>query len=376
MLSLFSDEREHKWKNDKKIRSVVEAGAFRLLSQLSGESLKGRKLIFEATGFQHAIARAKNVLSSWSRPDESGDKYTQETKPLKQESNTNKNHMDLLIAALSYVATMTQVSEACSLFLNDEDWIQVVVDMAKSGISTDLQIEALKTISSLVRCPIEDGCLHVGRVGEIFQGVLREEHSPQAEGSSRENEVYSLVTEGMLFLFDAFPVEQQKSLVSDAAARYRKLLKSHTIHRTNKNGSGLEHGGKVAYNITSIIMIASCNLHLEDVLDSNLIMSLVNTVQWRYDPKTAVEKAEQCSWDASVTQVLQILSRIVFQVDGIFKKAEFSLQELTEVVLMVARPGKAPRQAISFSHALEEAQKVGEPASKLAARRIARNLEG
>lgn len=376
VLSLLSDEREHVWKNDEKIRSVVEAGAFRLLSQLSDESLKGRKLIFEAPGFQHSIVRAKDVLSSWSRPDESGDKDTEETKPLKPESNTNENQMDLLIAALSYVATMTQVSEACSLFLNDEDWMQVVANMAKPGISSDLQIEALKTISSLSRCPREDSCLPVERVGEIFQGVLREEHSSQVDGSSRENEVYSLVTEGILFLFDALPVEQQKDLVTDAAARYRKLLKSHTIHRTTKKGSGLEHGGEVAYNITSIIMTASYNSHLEDVLDCNLIMSLMNTVQWRYDPKTAIEKAEQCSWDASVTQVLQILSRILFQVDGIFKKAEFSLQDLTEVVLLVARPGKAPRQAISFSHALEEAQKVGEPSSKLAARRIARTLKG
>jgi len=101
----------------------------------------------------------------------------------------------------------------------------------------------------------------------------------------------------------------------------------------------------------------------------------VNTVQWRYDQKTTIEETEKCSWDASVTQVLQILSRVVFQIDRILDEAEFSLQDLTKIVLMIARPGKAPTQAISFSEALEEAQKVGEPVSILAAERLARTLK-
>ncbi|CAJ1956999.1 unnamed protein product [Cylindrotheca closterium] len=376
VLSLLSDEREHAWKNDAKMQSVVETGAFRLLSQLSDESLKGRRLIFEASGFEHSIVRAKEVLSSWSLADNSEIVDADDTKPWKYDSGRAENQMNLLIAALSYVATMTQVSEACSLFLDDEDWLLIVSNMASSGISTDLQIEALKAITSLSMCSSADGFLPTERVGEIFQGVLRVEHTSQIDGSSRVNELYSLATEGILCLFDSLPVEQQRSLVTDAALRYRKLLKSHTIDRTTKKGSSLDQGGLIAYNITSIIMIASYNSHLEDVLDSSLIMSLANTLQWRYDPKTAIKRTEQCSWDASVTQVLQILSRITLRVDSIFEKAGFSLQDLTEVVLMVAAPGKAPRQAISFLHALEEAQKVGEPASKLAARRIARTLKG
>merc|ERR1712008_456217 len=152
-------------------------------------------------------------------------------------------------------------------------------------------------------------------------------------------------------------------------------LKGHTINRDTKKGSGAENGGDVAYNMTSIMMVASYNANLADTLDSNVIVSLVNTVQWRYDPKTVIEQSQQCSWDASVTQILQILSRIVRQIDSTLKKTEFSLQDLSEIVLMLARPGKAPRQAITFSAALTEVQKCGDPVSKLAARSIARALQ-
>jgi len=374
VLSLLSDEKEHRWKNDENIRSVVEAGAFRLLSQLSDHK-KGRRMISETSTFKNSMARAKALLSSCSRPCGSGTSEAKDTETVECESNSSEKQTDVLIAALSYVARMAQVLETRELLLGDEEWMQEVARMATPGNTIELQIEAVRAITNLSRSYNSDGFLTVERAGEIFQAVVIAEHSEQADEAPMANKLYSLATKGILFLFDTLPVEQQRCLVGDVALRYRKLLRSHTIHRTTKKGSSLEHGGEVAYNITSIIMIASYNLQLREAVDSNVIISLVNTVQWRYDQKTTIEETEKCSWDASVTQVLQILSRVVFQIDRILDEAEFSLQDLTNIVLMIARPGKAPTQAISFSEALEEAQKVGEPVSILAAERLARTLK-
>lgn len=374
VLSLLSDEKEHRWKNDENIRSVVEAGAFRLLSQLSDHK-KGRRMISETSTFKNSMARAKALLSSCSRPCGSGTSEAKDTETVECESNSSEKQTDVLIAALSYVARMAQVLETRELLLGDEEWMQEVARMATPGNTIELQIEAVRAITNLSRSSNSDGFLTVERAGEIFQAVVIAEHSEQADEAPMANKLYSLATKGILFLFDTLPVEQQRCLVGDVALRYRKLLRSHTIHRTTKKGSSLEHGGEVAYNITSIIMIASYNLQLREAVDSNVIISLVNTVQWRYDQKTTIEETEKCSWDASVAQVLQILSRVVFQIDRILDEAEFSLQDLTKIVLMIARPGKAPTQAISFSEALEEAQKVGEPVSILAAERLARTLK-
>lgn len=375
VLSLLSDEKDHKWKSDEKVRSVVEAGAFRLLSQLSDESSKARRLIFEAAGFEDSINRAKTLLSSCARPDFSGTDETDDTKA-PEIASRSKEQVDVLIAALSYIARMMQVAPARELLLCDEEWVRVVANIAGPSNTVDLQIEAVRAVTFLSMSSSSDSFLPIERASHIFQGVVQADHSSHEDEATRVNELYSLATNGILFLFDSLLVEQQRSLVGDVALLYRKLLKSHTINRATKQGLGLDYGGEVAFNITSIIMIASYNSQLRASLDSNLIISLVNTVQWRYDPKTVINEAEKCSWDASVTQVLQILSRIMFQADSILNKSEFSLKDLTKIVLMVASPGKAPRQAISFPGALEEAQKIGEPVSRLAAKRLAVCLTG
>jgi len=377
VLSLLSDERDHTWKTDEKTRSVVEAGAFRLLSQLSDGSSKGRRLIFEAADFKNSTARALDVLSSWSKTDDDVDsRNLMEKKALRNETDDSESHLELPVAALSYVATMIQVPGAHALFVDNENWMLVISNLADSSASVDLQIEAVKAITSLAINSSASDLLTIERVVEIFQGILREERNISLDLSSRVNQLYSLASEGILLLFDALPIEQQRDVINDVALRYRKLLKGHTINRATKKGSGAENGGDVAYNITSIMMVANYNANLAETLDSNVIVSLVNTVQWRYDPKTVIEQSQQCSWDASVTQILQILSRIVRQIDGtrISKKTECSLQDLTKIVLMVARPGKAPTQAITFSAALTEVEKCGDPVSKLAARSIARDL--
>jgi len=280
----------------------------------------------------------------------------------------------LPVAALSYAATMTKVPEAQALFVDDEDWILLISNLADFSVSVDLQIEAVKAITCLATNSSASDFLTTERVAEIFQSILRQEYNLSLDLSSRVYKLYSLTSEGILLLFDMLPIEQQKSVINEVVLRYRKLLKCHTVNRTTKKDLGAENGGDLAYNITSIMMVASYNANLTDTLDSNAIVSLVNTVQWRYDPKTVIKQSQQCSWDASVTQTLQILSRIVRQIDGTSKRTEFSRQDLSKIVLMLARPGKAPRQAITLSAALMEVQKRGDPVSKLAARSIARGL--
>jgi hypothetical protein len=401
---LFSDEHEHSWKKERQSRELVEAGAFGLLAQLCNGSPKGRKAVAAADSFHDCLNRAQEISSALTSGSDSSDE--QEPAEKKEEdtvaSNEKKDegmepesdqlttdrdrensvstsiniyNKELLVAAFSFVATMAQVPSVRTHLLNNDKFIKSSAAFATDGEIPDLQFEAVKVVARLASCSTCGGMLPPDRVGNILQSTLKAE--PDLDQSSpriNANSLHVLATEGIEYVFDSLPETQQQSVIDDIASRYRNVLKSHSIARSSSKGMDLIQGGELAYNLTNIMMMASCKEHLEQCFDSTLVTSLVKTIQWRYDPKTVISQEELCHWDATTTQSLQILARILWRDEGKLQKSGLSTRGLTETVLMVSRPGKAPRKAIDFPSALSVVEKHGEAAAVLAAKRVMKSL--
>jgi hypothetical protein len=400
-LSLFSDEKEHEWRNDNKSRELVESAAFRLLSQLCDGSLKGRNAVAAARCFQGCFDRAQNILSCTTLKRTSKEEIEMEDSDLetsaagdekkegkkmdsvsdeilsaKISSTFDIENEKLLSSAFSFVSTMVQISTVRSNLLKNEEFVMSAATFATDGKFPNLQFEAVKVIARLVSCTSADGILPPDRVGSIFQSVLAAEAVQDGDFSSGSNTnlLRVLAAEGMEYIFDSLSEMQQKSVIKDVASQYRKVLKIHSITRSSNKGSDLDNGGVLAYNLTTIMMMANCKGHLEECFDPALVTSLINTVQWRYDPKTVIAKEELPFWDATTTHSLQIISCILRRDEGRLEKCGLRTRSLLAAVLMVARPGKAPRKAIDFPSALSIVAEHGEAAASLAVKRIQKCL--
>jgi hypothetical protein len=401
---LFSDEHEHSWKKEKQSRELVEAGAFGLLAQLCDGSSKGRRAVAAADGFHDCLNRVQDLSSALTSGSDCSDEQepaekkeedtaaSNEKKDEEMESGSDQLTIDrdrenyvstsiniynkeLLVAAFSFVATMAQVPSVRTHLLNNDKFIKSSAALATDGEIPDLQFEAVKVVARLASCSTSGGMLPPDRVGNILQSTLRAEPDlSQTSPRINVNSLHVLAAEGIEYVFDSLPETQQQSVINDIASRYGNVLKSHSIARSSSKGMDLMKGGELAYNLTNIMMMASCKEHLEQCFDSTLVTSLVKTVQWRYDPKTVISQEELCHWDATTTQSLQILARILWRDEGKLQKSGLSTQGLTETVLMVARPGKAPRKAIDFPSALSVVEKHGEAAAVLAAKRVMKCL--
>jgi hypothetical protein len=393
VLSLFSQEKEHGWMKEKESRELVESGAFGLLSQLCDGSSKGRRAVAAADKFHNCMERALSILtnatSDFISTSEEEDPETpafEEKEESEEETmseqasadvnmdSANVDNMELLISAFSFLSTMVQVTSVRSELLKNHKFIKSSAALAEGKIP-DLQFDAVKVIAQLASCSSADGMLPPDRVGTILQSALATESDPK--DSSRRfnvNSLHVLAAEGIEYVFDSLPDEQQKSVVNDISSRYRKVLKSHSIARSSTKGSDLQNGGELAYNLSSIMMMASCKETVEQCFDSTLATSLVNTIQWRYDPKTVIAQEELRYWDAVTTQSLQILARLLWREEGRIEKCGISLRGLPDTVLMVARPGKAPRKAVDFPSALLMVEKNGEAAAAVAAKRVKKCL--
>jgi len=175
--------------------------------------------------------------------------------------------------------------------------------------------------------------------------------------------------EGALVLFNSLPQSKQETVFKEVTIRYIKLLKSHSISRSTKAGERAR-GGELAFNLTTLIMVARGKDCVAKFYDSNLVSALVNTVQWRYDPKTTIDQDSIAYWDATTTQCLQIIAQILYQEESTLINAGIQVRNLKNSVFMVARAGKAPRKAIDFPSALKLVSKNGEAAAKISSQRI------
>jgi hypothetical protein len=223
----------------------------------------------------------------------------------------------------------------------------------------------VRVIAKLAPYSSLGGALSPDRVGDLLQSALATESC---------NSLHVHAAEGIQFVYDSLHESKQKSILQEVVTRYAKVLKSHSLARTIVKGNDIPNGGELAYHLTTLMMLANSKESVEQCFDLQLLTYLVNTIQWRYDPKTVISDEDICFWDGTTTQSLQILAQCLWRENARLLKAGIKMRNLKETVVMVARPGKAPRKAVDFASALGIAVKNGEAASKLAAQRILRCL--
>jgi hypothetical protein len=408
VMSLFSEDKEHAhWRSEVSTRGRVEAAAFELLAQLCNGSNRGRKAVAAGSDFHHCFDRALEVVSSIvSKPEpqppsydnveeslekkdsadvsesENGDEgkeevhAEEETTPDLADEGTvpTKIEIDdeqLVVSAYAFLSATIAIPSARDAVLKDSAFIKASSALVAEDKMPDLQIEAVRVMAQLAPYASVGGELCPDSVGDLLQSSLAMEPSVQ-EGSvqSIRKSLHVHAAEGIQFVYDSLPESKQKTILIEVVTRYVKVLKSRSISRVALKSNDRANFGELAYHLTTIMLVAMGKDSVEECFNSQLLLSLVSTIQWRYDPKTLIAEDELAYWDASATQSLQIISHLLWREEARLAKAGIKTRSLKENVWMVARPGKAPRKAIDFPSALGLVLKSGEATAKLAAQQI------
>ena len=416
ILSLFSSEKDHlHWRQDETLRFKVETAAFEVLANLCLTSSEGRAAVAGAHYFKCTLNRALEIISNVITSDDSTDNDQDDAGD--ENENENENDCDdqdedqegeennevtesqdkkekngeevtktvstepistiiedpkLLAASYSFLSTMTPVRSARIALLEDGKFIQASSALIIDSSDSNLQFAALRAIAKLAPYSSSgDGSLSPDSIGDLLQSALASEPKIAENGNFgwNKNLYHVQAAEGVLVVFDSLPKSKQECILREAIARYTKLLKSHSIARATKSNERA-NGGELAYNLITLMMVARGKDCVAKCFDSNLVSSLVNTVQWRYDPKTTIAEDSKDYWDATTTQCLQILAQIFYKEESELLKVGIKVRNLKNSVFMVARPGKAPRKAIDFPAALKLISQNGEAAAKIASQRI------
>ncbi|KAL3919643.1 MAG: hypothetical protein SGILL_003654 [Bacillariaceae sp.] len=407
ILSLFSTEKEHAhWREDSKSKALVETAAFELLAQLCMSSIKGRTAVAGADDFQNALNRGLDIISNISPKatddDGTADKPTEEVAKDEEEkeeaddeeaeTSTPEEDEDLpppysavpevmnpklLASAYSFLSAITPVPSARAALLENGQFIRTSSALIVDDKDSNLQFAALRAIGKLAAFSSGTGSLTFDDIGGLLESALSAEPViPEAGNFGWNRNLYHVqAAEGLLTVFDFLSSERQLSVFERAKARYVKLLKSHSIVKATK-ANERANGGELAYDLTTLIMLARGKEFAAKCFDATLMSPLVNTVQWRYDPKTVVAEEDALMWDATTTHCLQLIAQILYGGEAALSKGGIKLKSLKDSVYMVARAGKAPRKAIDFPSALKLVSRNGDAASKVAAQRILAQLEG
>jgi hypothetical protein len=420
-MALFSNEKEHAlWRTEPATRGKLEAAAFDLLAQLCVGSVKGQLAVASAQECNACFSRAMEILSgivSVAPPPPSFDFIEKEMAGSKDEANepndaekadetkekesdleglrkegddTNKNDSSvavedptietlseiedtsLVISAYSFLASIAPVPRVRCELLTHKSFILVSSILVKESKFPELQFEAIKVVSKLAPFASATDVLSSERLCDLLHTALTLELAIKAGSPPRfsKNALYINALSGIQFVFDSVPESKQIAVFNDATARYAKLLKNHAIARAASNENEHFKGGELAYHLTTLMLLGKGKTCLNECFTQHLMTSLVNTIQWRFDPKTSIAESELSFWDASATQCLQILSLMLWRHDESLIKSGIKTNSLKSAVFMVARPGKAPRKSIDFTAALGIIVQHGEPAAKMAAMRI------
>ena len=278
----------------------------------------------------------------------------------------------IIVAAYSFVSAVVPVVKIRSELLQNKAFILASSTLVLQHEFPELRFEAVRLVAKLAPYAAADDVLSPERVCDLLQSALSMDPAIKAGSPpllSRNSLHISAVT-GIQFVFDCLPGQKQVSVINEVVSRYAKVLRNHTVARATTKGGERTNGGELAYNLTTLLLLAKGKDSVEQCFTPQLMTSLVTTVQWRYDPKTTIDETELTFWDASVAQCLQVLALVLWRHEESLAKTGIDVKGLKNTVLMVARPGKAPRKAIDFPSALAIVVKHGEPAAKIAATRI------
>lgn len=382
IVTLFSKE-DHlaSWRSDAPLRRQLESAAFELLGQLCDASQKGRKAVGAAEACEDCTARAIEVVGSMvggadnsghsAPPDEDNSDSNSEDsaadEPAKLIEDTpgvtpelvDLDNASLCAAAMSFLSAMVPLPNVRQEIVNNNHLIKAASALGVCKTHQNLQYDAIKLIKSLAPYATKDDTLNPELIAGVLGDVLKLniDSKGAAQGTVNTNLLYGAAASGLQVIFNSLPSDRQLDLAKAIAARFSKTVKMVTSARGDR-----VHGGQLAYNLVTILLLARGKDATESIFTAQLMTSFVHMIQWRFDPKTKIDGPDASLWKASVTQSLQILSMTLTTTEERLAQLGIKKSDLAGTILMVARPGKAPRKAIDLPSALSKAA-VGEDAA-------------
>jgi hypothetical protein len=192
---------------------------------------------------------------------------------------------------------------------------------------------------------------------------------------SNQNILLSTALDGAEVIFEDVTSELQSAIIGDVVTRFASLVKN--VTRTSSNDASRSHSGLLACRLSMMMLRSMGKNHLQSLLFTPDVMtSMIHITQWRYDPKARVSDEQSLYWDAAVCHCLQIMSTVLGGTARSLEDYGIDPGALSRTVLMLTRPGKAPRKACDFLTALRRIIQEGQnAAAAVAAQRIVHCLE-
>jgi hypothetical protein len=204
-----------------------------------------------------------------------------------------------------------------------------------------------------------------------FLGVLKSEYEPKAKDETTSARLRSRVVSGLLCIFDCLTSNTQVEILRQVVSRLNIIIKGCAVSRTAKSDvQRVRDIGELACSLSYLMIHARGVLLTGKIVSPQLLTTLAHVIQWRFDPKTVLQEAEIQFWNATATHSVLLMSSFVTGSQQSLDAVGIKLGGIPGIVLMVARPGKAPRKAIDFSSALQKLIEVGDAAAAVAAQRI------
>lgn len=353
----------------------VERAAFNLLSQVCTGSPKSRNAVTSAPGFTACFERALKLVESTTglqQPSDSGSAMADDNSSTSESENKAPPvSLSLVEAAYAFLSSTTFSAKIKETLVTNSLFIEACSDAARQASTDLLRMAALNIIARLSRCTCPGSALTPEKAGDLLTQTLVEDCEFDGPEGSRVRSAHTIAADGLHFVFDKLQAEKQETVIQEAGKLYSSVIKNRSLSKL-KTAFDRAQAGELVYCLTRIMLVGMGNKCVEHAFGTAVITSLVGTVQWRFDAKTAIESDEIVYWEAATTHSLLILASWVEQGRpfGPDATAAGKLRTLKENVWMVARPGKAPRKAVDFGTALASASKSAEASARLAADRL------
>jgi len=284
----------------------------------------------------------------------------------------NMEEADLGVSCLSFLSAVVSVMSVRKEMLEDENFIKSLSVLATKSVHAELQFQALNLLKKLAPYAESNTILSAEWLAETFQAILERKLKGSDGSKLNTNLLHCTAVSGMLTIFDCISNDTQLKIANASVTRFMKLVKSFTAARAASGLIDRQNGGELAHNLSLLLLSGTGKDCLFSAYTQQLLSSFINVTQWRYDPKTKLnDDNDKLYWDSAVTHCLQILSLNLSRTNAKLLEAKLNLTELSKTVLMLARPGKAPRRAIDVNTALTRVAEKGDATARIAAKNIA-----
>lgn len=398
-MNLFSEESRTSRRGLSEVNRQVETAAFDVLAQLCTRS-KGRSAVTEEHRFDDCFLYAVHLISSLVEytmdKDEAADEIDEDATTEGEEPGIEKftapesvpgeirslADSSLETAAIKFLSSVVPAKKCRSTLLQDTSFIRASLEVAKSSISCVLQSEVVRflvAIAPYAKHEQDAGlAFSAEHLMEAFRGMVHFDTSIEWQSASSDvNLVQSKAVEGAERIFECVSSDFQRSVILHTTDRFTRLVKSFTRPSSKDTARDREHGGLLACSLTLLLLRSVGNKDVQDLLfTKDLLTSMIHLVQWRCDSKSRAEVPDPLHWDAAICHCLQIIAFVFQGTEDSLKERDVSPTSLARTVLMMARPGKAPRKATDFITSLRRIIDEGtNTATIVAAQRILSSFE-